>query len=71
MLLLDLGRLRPETEDQRDAGAIVGEADISELRARLSELRATGMLLDEQGEVRKFSAFDAREMMEAKSARNL
>ena len=65
-LLTDLGRLRPETDEQRAATAKIGEADIAEARARMSELSVSGQLLDKGGNVMRFPAREAREMLEAK-----
>jgi hypothetical protein len=64
-LLSNLGKLRPETDEQRAAGATVGPADIAELKARVDDLKLPGLLLDEGGNVQTFPASEAREMLEA------
>ena len=59
------GTLRPETKTQRDQGAKIGEADIAEVRARMSALSANGETLDGEGKVVRVTAATARALLEA------
>lgn len=67
MPLKNLGKLRAETGAQREAGAKVGEADVTELRARMEAFEQVGEVLNEAGVVSSTSAATTRALFFAES----
>lgn len=64
------GTLRSESKEQREQGAKIGEADIAEVRARMSALSASGETLDKEGKVVRVSAATARALLESTTDEN-
>ncbi|MBW3636490.1 MAG: hypothetical protein KY445_08510 [Armatimonadetes bacterium] len=67
MPLQDLGKLRPETDAQRDIQAKVTPADVEELRSRMEGFSTPGEILNRAGMIEITSAAKTRAMFFAES----
>lgn len=67
MALKDLGKIRPETDAQREIQAKVTPADVEELRSRMEDFSTPGEILNSAGMIEVTSAAKTRAMFFAES----